>query len=78
MSQFIERAKSMAARNGLESRQHGAGVEMWKGAFKLFVSPGKRPCRVNIEATGNGGPLGVQNGVEWVVLEAMCRNVGAQ
>lgn len=64
----------MAKRNDMESRIHGAGVEMWKGNFKLFVSPGVRPCRVNIEVMT---PVQqASSGVEWMVLEAICRNTG--
>lgn len=65
----------MAKRNNLESRAHGAGVEMWKGGFKLFVSPANRPCRANVEVVAPI-PAPTQT-VEWVVLEGMCRSAGA-
>lgn len=72
---FLERATSMAKRNGLTAILSGQTLTLSKpGAdYVLQVSPARMPCNVNLSC-GEGEP----SEVKWMSLEAACRQLNSE
>lgn len=72
--QFLERATSMAKRNGLTANLAGQILTFSKPGITdtIMVSPAKMPCDVKMDLYAG---FGIPQTVKWVSLEAECRRL---